>query len=56
MVAAAIAVMIDHRAAIRDMSLDFSIVWQRWMSYSRLAEQLVVDSSIDEIEFETVRF
>ncbi|MGI9271431.1 MAG: hypothetical protein ACR2QT_06630 [Woeseiaceae bacterium] len=56
MLAAAIAVMIDHRTAIRDMSLGYSSVWQRWMSYSRLAEQLVVDSSIDEIEFETVRY
>lgn len=56
MFAAAIAVMIDHRKAIRDMSLDFRTVWRRWMAYSRLAEQLVIDSGIDEIEFETVRF
>lgn len=56
MLAAALAVMFDHREAIRDMSLDFRTVWQRWMAYSRLAEQLVVDSAIDEIEFETVRY
>ena len=56
MLAAAIVVMIDHRAALRDMSLDVATVWHRWMSYSRLAEQLVVDSRIDEIEFETVRY
>lgn len=56
MVAAAIAVMIDHRAAIRDMSLSIGTVWHRWMSYSRLAEQLVVDSGIDEIEFESIRY
>ena len=41
MVAAAIAVIVDHRKAIRDMGLDFKTVWHRWMSYSRFAEQLV---------------
>lgn len=56
MLAAAVVVMIDHRAALRDMSLDSATVWQRWMSYSQLAEQLVVDSGLDEIEFETVRY
>lgn len=55
MVAAAVAVMIDHRDAIRDMSLRRKTVWQRCMAYSRLAEQLVIDSAIDEIEFETIR-
>jgi hypothetical protein len=56
MIAAAVAVMLDHRDAIRDMSLRRAIVWQRWMAYSRLAEQLVIDSAIDEIEFETIRY
>jgi len=43
MLVAAIAVIIDHRAAIRDLGLDVGVVWQRWMSFSRLAEQLVTD-------------
>lgn len=41
MFAVAVAVIIDHRNAIRDMRLDFKTVWQRWMSFRRLAEQLV---------------
>ncbi len=56
MCAAAVAVMLDHRDAIRDMSLRRETIWRRWMAYSRLAEQLVIDSGIDEIEFETIRF
>jgi len=56
MFAAAVAVMVDHRNAIRDMFLRRGTVWQRWMDYSRLAEQLVIDSAIDEIEFETIRY
>ena len=56
MLAAAFAVMVDHRKAIRDMSLCRATVWQRWMAYSRLAEQLVIDSALDEIEFETIRY
>lgn len=46
MVAAAVAVIIDHRNAIRDMGLDFKTVWYRWMSFSRLAEQLVTGTAI----------
>ncbi|MBT8101159.1 MAG: hypothetical protein KJO82_15495 [Gammaproteobacteria bacterium] len=42
MFAAAIAVMIDHRAAMHDMGLSRLTVWRRWMRYSRLAERLVV--------------
>lgn len=45
MFAAAITVMIDHRAAIRDIGLATGTVWQRWMAYSSLAEQLVIDSN-----------
>lgn len=40
-IAAAVAVFIDHRAAMRDLGLTPGIVWQRWMSYSRFAEELV---------------
>jgi len=42
MVLAAIAVMIDHRAAIRDLGIDRRAIWRRWMTFSRLAERLVV--------------
>ncbi len=39
---AAVAVLIDHRAAIRDLQISKKAIWQRWMTYSRLAERLVV--------------
>jgi len=42
MVLAAIAVMIDHGAAIRDLGIDRRAIWRRWMTFSRLAERLVV--------------
>jgi len=45
MVAASVAVIIDHRNAIRGIGLDFTNVWHRWMSYSRLAEQLVTGTA-----------
>ena len=41
MLAAAIAVLIDHRNALRELDLDINIVWCRWMRYSRLAEDYV---------------
>ena len=39
---AAIAVMIDHRAAIRDLGMNKRDIWRRWMTFSRLAERFVV--------------
>lgn len=47
MLAAAIAVMIDHRAAIKDMQLGLALVWRRWVTYSLLAEKLVIEPVID---------
>lgn len=41
MLLAAIAVMIDHRAAIRDLGINKREIWRRWMTFSRLAERLV---------------
>lgn len=38
---AGIAVMIDHRRAIRDTDLDARVLWQRFMAVSQLAEKLV---------------
>jgi len=46
MAAAAIVVLIDHRQALRDLDLKTSTVLRRWISYSRLAERLVVDARI----------
>ena len=46
MLAAAVAVMIDHRAAIRDMRLGYKSVVRRWTTYSLLAEKLVVSPAI----------
>ena len=42
MLLAAVAVMIDHRAAMRDLGIEPRTIWRRWMTYSRLAERLVV--------------
>lgn len=50
MLAAAIAVLIDHRAAIRDVGLDVRTVWRRWWRYADLAERLVC-SNLAELEF-----
>jgi hypothetical protein len=42
MIAAAIAVLVDHYPAIRDLGIKPTVIWRRWMLYSRLAERLVV--------------
>lgn len=46
MLAASVVVLIDHRAALRDLGLPVRTVWRRWMTYSRLAERLVVGRDI----------
>jgi hypothetical protein len=45
MLAAAVVVLIDHRHAIRDLDLTADTVWRRWMTYSRLAERLVLSGN-----------
>lgn len=42
MLLAAIAVLVDHRSAIRDLGISRAAIWRRWMTYSRLAEQKIV--------------
>jgi hypothetical protein len=42
---AALVVALDHRTAIRDLNIGLSTVFQRWRSYSTLAEVLVVVDS-----------
>jgi len=42
MLCAAVAVMADHRDAIRDLAIDKQAVWRRWMTFSLLAERLVI--------------
>ena len=39
--AAAVITLVDHRAAIRDLGLPVTVIWRRWMAYSRTAEWLV---------------
>jgi len=42
MLLAAAAVLLDHRAAIRDLGISKTAIWRRWTTYSRLAERLIV--------------
>lgn len=47
MLLAAVVVMVDHRAAMRDLGIERRTIWRRWMTYSRLAERLVVRPRAD---------
>lgn len=38
MLAAALAVLVDHRAALRDLGIPLQRVWKRWSVYGRTAE------------------
>ena len=42
MLAAALVVLIDHRAALRDLDIPPRRVWKRWSLYSRTAETRIV--------------
>jgi len=42
MVAAAIAVLVDHRAALRDLGIAPGAVWRRWWTCSHNAEARIV--------------
>ena len=42
MLFAAIAVLLDHGAAIRDLRLSRRAIWRRWMMFSRLAKRQTV--------------
>ena len=42
MLLAAVAVLIDHSAAMRDLGINKKAIWDRWMTYSQLAERLIV--------------
>ena len=42
MFAAAAAVLIDHRPAMRDLGIKPGVVWRRWMLYVKLAEHQVI--------------
>lgn len=46
MFSAAVVVAIDHRRAVRDLDIGLRKVFERWMSYSHLAEVLVVSDSL----------
>lgn len=42
MYAAGLVVLIDHRAALKDLGIPFGTVWQRWMTFGRIAECAIV--------------
>ena len=42
MFAAALVVLVDHRAALRDLGIPKRRVWKRWLIYSRTAEARIV--------------
>ena len=44
MLFAAVVVLIDHRQAIRDSGIKFKTVCERWLTHSKLAEQLILDT------------
>ncbi len=46
MLTAAVAVLVDHRSAIRDLRLSRRAIWRRWMRYARVAERLVVSDEL----------
>ena len=50
MLAAAVAVLIDHRRAIRDVGLEMRVVWRRWWHYAALAERLVCGRDLTELQ------
>ncbi len=55
MFAAAVVVLIDHRAALRDLAIPVNVVWKRWMVYSRTAENLVIQDNIRAMRSVAVR-
>ena len=55
MYVAAIVVLVDHRAAIRDLSIPVGDVWNRWMVYSRTAEHLVTSTGLRRLQPLVVR-
>lgn len=42
MLAAALVVLVDHRAALRDLGIPPGRAWRRWWAYSRIAEARIV--------------
>ncbi len=45
MLAAGLVVVIDHRAALRDLGIPLTRVWRRWSVYSRTAEARILDQN-----------
>lgn len=52
MLLAAVAVLLDHRAALKDLGISKRAVWRRWTTYSREAERLVVNTGHNELAFD----
>ncbi len=47
MLLAAIAVMVDHRDAMRDLGIGRKVIWRRWITCSFLAERFVMRPRAD---------
>ena len=45
MAVAAIIVLLDHRAALRDLKIPQATLWRAWRGYARLAERLVLQGA-----------
>jgi len=55
MTAAAVVVLLDHRAALRDLSIPVATVWNRWTVYSRSAEHFIVGCRARQLQPVAVR-
>jgi hypothetical protein len=50
-----VVVLVDHRAALRDLSIPLATVWNRWTVYSRSAEHFIAGHRARQLQPVAVR-